>query len=119
MIVNELLTYAKHYINCSTIDNVKKVIHNFYNNDEIIEAKKALWSIAPSTLGNFPDRKSSDKRHMSIAHVDDIFDALKRLDALDKLPEVAACNLNRLPDRQPEELNLQRIVTTSSGAGEM
>lgn len=47
---------------------------------------------------------------MSVAHVDDIFDALKRLDALDKLPEVAACNLNRLPDRQPEELNLLRIV---------
>ena len=39
-IVNELLTYAKYYVNCSTIENVKKMIKNFYSESDIVQAKR-------------------------------------------------------------------------------
>ena len=37
-------------------------------------------------------------------------DAVKDLDKLDKLPDVVARNISRLPDRQPEELNMLMLV---------
>ena len=44
------------------------------------------------------------------ANTDDIFTAAKKLDAASKLPEVLAKDLDRLPDRQPEELNYIMLV---------
>lgn len=41
-----------------------------------------------------------------IAHIKDEFDALYKLDAADFLPGAVARNIDRIPDRQPEELNL-------------
>lgn len=93
-------------MNCSTINNVKKVIHIFYSRRDHWSQKKSLWDFASSILGNYPDRKSPDTRYISTAHLKENFDTLKKLDAVEKIPEVAACNLNRLP----EELNLLRIV---------
>ena len=110
MIINELLAYAKHYMNSSTIDNIKRVIQNFYDDEEIVEAKKVLWSECPDDLGTMPERKSTERRKASVAHVDDIISALIKLDALNNIPEVLARNIDRLPDRQPEEINLLYIV---------
>lgn len=110
MIINELLAYAMHFVNTSAYDNVKRIIQSFYSSSEIITAKKALWEACGDVLGKLPERKSTDKRPGSVAHIIDILDALKSLDALEKLPDVVARNLDRLPDRQPEELNLLMIV---------
>ena len=45
MHINELLTYIIHYINNSTINNIKKVIINFYNCEEILLAKKTIMGV--------------------------------------------------------------------------
>ena len=111
-IVNELLTYAKHYVNCSTIENIKKMIMNFYSESDIVQAKRLLWSETSGTklLGKYPERKSTDNRPVSVAHINDIMEALKTLDSADKIPDFVARDLDRLPDRQPEELNLLSLI---------
>ena len=110
IIINELLTYAIHYIHSSIIDNIKKCINQFYSEDDILEAKKVLWSISNDVLGAMQERKSTKARNASIANINDIFDALMKLDSLDKLPNAVAKNIDKVPSRQPEELNLLYVV---------
>ena len=109
-IVNELLTYAIHYIHSSAIDNIKKVVQQFYSEDEILEAKRLLWRISADDLGPLPERKSTKVRNASIANINDIFDSLVKLDVAEKLPDVSAKNIDKLPNRQPEEMNLLYVV---------
>ena len=105
VLFNELLFYAKHYLDSSSLENIKKMVMHFYSDDEIVDAKKALWASKREVLGTYPERKSTGSRHARIPNVTDIFDALKKLDALNEMPKIAALDLNRIPDRQPEELN--------------
>ena len=49
-------------------------------------------------------------RSSSLAHMNDIFEALIKLDGLNKMPIFVTRDIKRLPDRQPEELNLLSIV---------
>ena len=109
-VINELLSYSCFYINNSTIDNIKKIVNLFYCEDEIIQAKKVLFDISGEDLGSFLERKSTNKRSSSLAHVNDIFDSLIKLDGLNKLPIFVAKDITRLPDRKPEELNLLYII---------
>ena len=108
--INELLTYVCHYIDNSTINNVKKVIEFFYSEDEILVAKQLLWDVASENLEPIVVRKTSNKRTCAAASIDDIFDAVTKLDSENKLPRFVASDLARLPDRQPEELNLMYII---------
>ena len=94
----------------SNIESVKRIFINFYNSDEIADAKKILWEGRESTLGQISQRFNTGNRSAAKANMDDIFDAAKKLDAADKLPEVLAKDLDRLPDRQPEELNYIMLV---------
>lgn len=110
MIATQLLTYAMHLVNSSAHDNVKQIIQSFYSSSEISIAKGALCENCGDVLGKMPEQKFTDKRHGPVAHNYDIFDVLKTLDALDILPNVVSCNLNRLPNRQPEELNILIMV---------
>ena len=71
-IINELLTYAIHYMNSSTINNIKKVIQQFYTEEDILEAKKLLWESCADSLGTYPDRKTTKARNASIANINDI-----------------------------------------------
>ena len=93
MITNALLTYAKHHISDSALDNVKRMTNYFYNADDIIEAKKLLYANREDTLGPFPVRKNTETRNASVAHVDDIFDGLKTLDSLNEDLDVVVRNL--------------------------
>lgn len=110
VIFNELLFYAKHYIDSASVDNIKKVILHFYNDADIVDAKKAIWESNSDILGNYSDRKSTDCRHARIPNVNDIFTALTKLDADNRMPKIAALEMSRLPDRQPEELNLLSVI---------
>ena len=110
IIINELLLYAKHHLDHATLDNIKKMIMHFYGDDEIVDAKKALWAKKSDILGVYPERKSTGTRHARIPNVSDIFDALKKLDAANEMPRIVAEDLNRIPDRQPEELNLMTVI---------
>ena len=108
--INELLTYACHFMNNSTLENIKTVIENFYTEEEIVESKTFLWNVADKDLEPYQPRKSTAKRSCSSANIDDILKALNKLDNDDKLPKFVAFNLSRVPNRQPEELNLLYIV---------
>ena len=104
--INELLTYSCHFMNNSTIENIKKGIEFFYSEEEVINAKKILWEISSSDLDSTCTiRKSTNKRTGTAANIDDIFEALVKLDSLSKLPNFVAKDLSRIPDRQPEEYN--------------
>lgn len=116
MHVNELLTYAIHFMHNSALNNTKKIIEYFYNVEEINDAKKCLWDVATDNLDPFITRKNTTKRTLSAANIDDIFDALLKLDSVSKLPKFVAFNLSRIPDRQPEELNLLYIIDRLSNA---
>ena len=43
--INELLTYTTYYMNNSNLTNIKKLIANFYNQDDISQAKNLLWKL--------------------------------------------------------------------------
>ena len=109
--INELLCYAIHHINNGTKENICKVINHFYTCEEICEAKKQLWSVeGTQSLGPIEERKKSVRRSASEANVDDILDALIKLDSEDCIPCFAAINVERLPQWQPEQLNIISII---------
>ena len=110
MILNELLCYAIHHFSASAGNNLNTIILNFYEESEISDAKKVLWNACKDTLGEYPNRNGSPNRPAISAHIDDIMDAIKSLDIKKKMPNVVAKNLDRVPDRQPEELNQLFII---------
>ena len=84
---------------------------DFYNDDEIKAAKHSLWITCQKDLKkNYQNRNSTDNRTAAIANLDDIMDAIKELDVKGKLPECVARDISRIPDRQPEELNMLYVL---------
>ena len=106
MIINELLSYTLYCFNSNSFDDVKRECTVFYSSDEIVNAKKALWGECETLLGPYQERKSSDRRPAIIPHMEDIVEAVKTLDTLDKIPDVVARDLSRIPNRQPREITL-------------
>ena len=112
MLVNELLTYAIFCFNGNGIDKCKKIMIDFYNDDEIKAAKRSLWITCENDLKKrYQDRNSTNNRTAAVANLDDIMDAIKELDAKGKLPECVARDISRVPDRQPEELNMLYVIS--------
>ena len=57
-----------------------------------------MGHVCSDILGPYPDRKSSDKRPATIPHLNDIMEGgIANLDTMDKLPDVVARNLDRVP----------------------
>ena len=108
--INELLSYSSHYINNSNIQNIKKIIVNFYDNDEVLTAKKLLWELKSDFLGPYNERKSTVNRSSSEANLNDIFDGLQTLDTIDQIPNFVAKNIDKIPERQPEEINIVSLL---------
>ena len=93
--ISELLSYATFYMDSSCIDNIKKIIINFYSSEEIAEAKRLLWETCVNDLQPYTERKNTDKRSSTDANIADIFDAIVKLDDLNKLPNFAAKKIDR------------------------
>ena len=110
MIINELLCYTFHHVNSGTFDNIKRILYNFYDDTEVVAAKRVLWDVCKDDLGPWEDRRGSDARTAKHAHIEDIMAAAKKLDAKEKLPDIVAKNLDKVPDRQPEELNYIMLI---------
>ena len=108
--INELLSYASFYLNNSNLSNIKKIISNFYDSEDILVAKRLLWKISGTKLDAFSERKTTITRTSSEANINDIFEALQKLDSIECIPNFVAKDLNRVPDRQPEEINLVSIL---------
>ena len=112
--INELLPYASFYLNNSNVSNIKKLISNFYDEDDVLTAKKLLWKVGGNNLDAYSERKTTNRRTNSEANINDIFEALLKLDGLERMPTFVAKDLDKLPDRQPEEINLISIVNRIS-----
>ena len=106
MIINELLCYTIYCQGSNAILNLSNKIDKFYDDEEVVCAKKALWEECEQTLGEFQTRVYSKHRPAKVANIADILEAIKTLDTLNKLPDAVARNLDRVPDRQPEELTI-------------
>ena len=97
-------------MNNSNIMNIKKIASKFYTAEEILEAKKFLWKISGPDLKKYTERRNTEQRSCVEANMNDIIDALTELDAKSKLPLFVARNVEKIPDRQPEEINLLSII---------
>ena len=82
MIVNSLLGYMIYCHKGKAGGNIKMVIRNFYKETEIIAAKQALWAECNKILGGYQARSKSALRTALQAHIDDIHDAIRQLDAV-------------------------------------
>ena len=111
--INELLSYSSYYVNNSNVHNIKKIITNFYDPEEVLSAKKLLWDLKPDPLGQWTDRKTSEKRSSAEANINDIFDALLLLDSSGDITFVAL-NMEKIPERHPEEINLVSMINRIS-----
>ena len=108
LVVNELLCYVTHYMNSSSPENIKKIVLNFFSADEIIDAKKLIWSETNIPhLKKFQLRKTTHARHCSEANMNDILEALSDLDKVDHRTSVryVAFDLQKVPNVKPEKLN--------------
>ena len=110
MLVNGCLAFTIHHFDRSAGDHLEKCLNNFYNNEAIVTAKRALWEECSSHLGTIPTRQDSVNRTAKYANILDIVEAIKKLDQDGKLPEVYVKDLDTIPDRQPEELNYYWLI---------
>ena len=58
----------------------------------------------------YTERKNTENRSSQEANINDISDALQKLDEQDNVPSFAARSIDKLPDRQPEEVNLISLL---------
>ena len=110
MIVNSLLGYVVYCHKANAAGNIKMVILNYYKAAEIHTAAKILWSHESALLGRFQPRNDSQNRPAIDKYVDDILDAIRKLDMQEKLPDIVVRDLERVPDRNPEEINFLYYV---------
>ena len=54
---------------------------------------------------DFMQHKTSDKRYSEDASINDVFEALLKINSLGKLLKFVSKDIGRLPDRQPKKLN--------------
>lgn len=111
MIINEVLCTAIYRIHANAAHNLFYVLNNFYNEDEISNAKRILWDNAPhDKIGEFQRRNNNSRRPAKSEHTMDIIKAIQKLDAAEALPDVAAQNLDKIPPMLPEELNMMLML---------
>lgn len=100
--VNELLWYMCTVLQSSTKDKTKDAILSFYEVGEIAEAKNRLYDDFKETVGKPPSRRGSSRRSEEEADLNDIFEALDKLDKANISPEYYAKNGIRVPLILPE-----------------
>ena len=105
MYINELMTYVTYAHQNGSGQFLKNIIKCKFPEDDIIEGKQLLWQIGGATLGEYPARINSNQRPAVEAHIDDIIEAVEKLDSINKLPLFVAVNLGKVPDLEPEEYN--------------
>ena len=108
VLIQPVLSYLVYALQSGTVDNVKLAAIGYFTDDQIGEAKDALWNHCGSEIiGNKPKRKESQSRSVREAHIMDILTAWAKLESCDKLPTVVinAIDLCKIPNSHPEELN--------------
>ena len=108
VLIQPVLSYLVYALQSGPLDNVKLAAIGYFTDDQISEAKDALWNHCGSEIiGNKPKRKELQSRSVREAHIMDILTAWAKLESCDKLPTVVinAIDLCKIPNSHPEELN--------------
>ncbi|ELU14434.1 hypothetical protein CAPTEDRAFT_190762 [Capitella teleta] len=103
-----VLGYLVGSLKKSPRDVVKKIALSHFCHDEIKTAKQALWSSSACVpaIGPWKPRKGSSNKPRQEFEIDDIFDALSKLDEASVKPviHVPALDLDLLPPMNPAQL---------------
>ena len=92
MIVNGLLCYVIHHLGSAANDNIELTLKNFYNHQEVVEAKEALWAACGEHLKPLIMCKNGKLRTAKEGNIEEIMEALVKLDAISKTPGAAFSN---------------------------
>lgn len=121
MKVNELLCYSAGAYQCATKNALKTFLLDFYQDQEIAEAKRVMYDDYKDILGKPPARRGSTNRSEAEADMNDIMDALEKMDKKGNLPEYMAKNMSRFPFIKPGTQNptvKSNVVKSSSDENE-
>lgn len=110
-IINPVLTYVQYSFANSTFDGIKRVLIDFYSQEEISSAKQSLWDACTEYLPTFANRQDSNNRSAKEAETLDILNAYKRIDNTEDVTVQCLTNkLDRIPRCEPEELDLLSMM---------
>ena len=107
VIVQPMLTYIVYALQSGTADKVKNAVLGYFANDQIQGAKDCLWENCNTPIiGDKQRRKDSSVRSDKEANVQDIINAISKLDEKEKMPcfAIDAYSLYMIPRSHPEEL---------------
>ncbi len=108
-IENGLLTFVMSTLMNSVEDLVKDSVKKYFTTEEIIEAKRLVFSQCHDKLGAYQDRKGDGRGNR---HLNDLFDALRTLDAC-SVQIIALCShteLGTLPRIAPSEMDIASLL---------
>ena len=113
LVVNELLSYVFQYFDCSTAENLKNVVIDFYHPDEISKGKQLLWEYYNKYLPTIEHRRNTPSRPAHAAEAADIIQAMQKIDGCTDGPvQFVAMNLDRVPGAHgPEECDMMSMVS--------
>lgn len=106
-IVDPVLCYVASARESSRKDDLVHLVAAYFSSQLVNDAKATLWNSCPNdVIGDFTRRQNTDKRTGKEAHIQDIYDAMKKLDENKLLPcfVVRYTELHLLPKSKPSEL---------------
>ena len=106
-IIHPILAYIVYALQKGPPAKIKDVITQHFTSSEIKEAKGELWRVCQEDLETEKNHRTTRERTAEMANVEDIIEAILKLDSDSKLPRVmvAAEDLHKIPRPAPEELN--------------
>ena len=110
VIINEVLCFSIGKFTKIPAAQLKIVLCNFYNDDELSCAKDLLIhsmeSVSTTPLPRYPKRKGDSKGRLIVDDIMDILTAADEGKLIDCLPRFAAVNLERVPSFKCEDVDV-------------
>ena len=115
MLIHPILSYIAYSLNSGTIELIKQAVAGYFTSDDICEAKDLIFTKCDEeVIGVKKSRRVRDGDFRSKANNDvmDIIEALNKLDAAGKTPDILikATDLHLIPRSKPEELQSISLV---------
>ena len=114
-IVNELLAYAFHTYSADTADDIRHVICRFYGKEDVSIAKNAIYGHYEEVIVPRPAGQNRGMKTLKEKEVEDIMDAMKKIDESgnDRRVNLLHLNLTNLPsirDQSADNNNVHNRV---------
>ena len=89
----------KHTLNLVLLDHIRDVIYRFYGEEDVSIAKNAIYEHYEEVIGPRPARQNRGVKTLKEKEVEDIMDAMKKIDESgnDRRVKFVALNLTNLP----------------------